>query len=202
MPRYSTLKADKVKKGRLSFYCKKHCSIALCKNKQKYRVQKTVSDSLTDGIFVTQNDELVELTAQFAAKLKVSPNIRTMTWKRTKNCKILASENEVQDAFNFSQDNTKDFIQHGDVSQISLNPKLKTTKTTNHLNIAQRKNTSMEDKRKGNSTLITSTDNELKTKNHLIINQVGYMYRKFVSLLTDILLFLLMQIFCIIHVTV
>lgn len=198
----STLKADKVKKGRLSFHCKKHRIIALCKNKQKYSVQKTVSNSLKDGIFVTPNDELMELIARFAAKFKVSSNIRTMTWKRTKNRKILTSENEVQDASNFSQDNTKDFIQHGDVSQIFLSSKLKIIKTTNHLNIAQRKNTSMKDKRKDNSTLLTSTDNELKTKNHLIINQVGYMYRKFVLLLTNILLFLLIQIFCIIYVIV
>ncbi|XP_011252572.2 DIS3-like exonuclease 2 isoform X1 [Camponotus floridanus] len=170
MPRYSTLKADKVKKERLSFHCKKRI-IALYKNKQKYSVQKTVSDSLKDGIFVTLNDELVELTAQFADKFKVSPNIQMMTWKRTKNHKILTSE-KVQDALNFSQDNTKDFIQHGDVSQISLNPKLKIVKTTNRLNIAQSKNTSMKDKRKDNSTLM-STDNELKTKNHLIINQAN-----------------------------
>lgn len=198
MPKYPTLKADKVKKVHLPSRCKKHNSV-LCKNNQKYNVHKIVSGSLTDGIFVTQNNELVELTAQLA-KLKVSRN-RTMTWKLTKNHKILTRGNEVQATFNFSQDNTKDFMQHEDMSQISLSPRSKTAKTTNRFSIVQRKNISMEDKRQGDGTLMMSTDDKLKTKN-LIINQVGYTYRKFVLLLTDILLFLLIQIFCIIQITV
>lgn len=200
MPRYSMLKADKIKKVRLSSRCKKYHSIALCKNKQKYSAQKAVLGSLIDGIFVTQNNELVELSTQFMAKLKVSPNVRTMTWKHTKNHKILTSENEIQVTSNFSQDNTRDF-KHGDMSQISSSSRSKNTKTTNQLNVVQCKNTYMKYKKKDNSTLMASTDNKWKTKN-LIINQVGYIYRKFVSLLTDVLLFLLTQIFYIIHITV
>lgn len=199
MPRY-LMKADKIKKVRLSSHCKKHCSISLYKNKQKCNVQKAVSGPLTDGVFVIQNNELVKLSAQFAAKLKVSPNVRTMTWKHTKNHKISTSENRVQAASNFLQDNMRDFMKHGDMLQISSSPKLKNTKTTNQLNVVQCKNIYMKDK-KEDSTLMTSIDNRWKTKN-LIINQVGYMYRKFVSHLTDVLLFLLTQIFYIIHITI
>lgn len=175
MPRYSLSKADKImKKERLSSRQKKYCSITSCKSKRKNGAQKAVLDSLTDETFVTQNNELVEFAEQFAAKLKVSPSLQSTKWKDTKCNEILAGENEIQAASNFSeavQDNMGDLAQHGNMSQISSSPRSK-TEATNHLGMMQRENRFMKEKRKDDSTLITSTDDKWKTKS-LVTNQAN-----------------------------
>lgn len=166
MPIYSLLKADKMKKMRLSSRRKKYRSIT-----------HLWLDSLTDETFVIQNNELVKFAAQFANKLKVSPNLQSMRWEDTKYNKISADENEAQAASNFSeavQDNMKDLTQHGNMSQVSLNP---TSKAINHLSTVQCKNIFMKTKRKEDSILI-STNDEWKT-NSLVTDQVGYVYRKY-----------------------
>lgn len=184
MPRYLLSKADKVKKVQLSSRRKIYRSVTSYKSKRRNGAQKTVLDldSLIDECqtYVTQNNELVEFATQFMAKLEVSPNLQSIRCKDTRHDKISAGENEVQAASNFSeavQDNIGDLIQHGNISQISLSPRSE-TKTTNHFSTTQRKNIFMEEKRKNDSTLTTSTNNECKIKN-LVTNQVGYVYSKF-----------------------
>ncbi|KAM0737088.1 DIS3-like exonuclease 2 [Formica fusca] len=158
MPIYSLLKADKMKKMRLSSRRKKYRSIT-----------HLWLDSLTDETFVIQNNELVKFAAQFANKLKVSPSLQSMRWEGTKYNKISADENEAQAASNFSeavQDNMKDLTQHGNMSQVSLNP---TSKAINHLSTVQCKNMFMKTKRKEDGILI-STNDEWKT-NSLVTDQ-------------------------------
>ncbi|XP_072748789.1 DIS3-like exonuclease 2 [Anoplolepis gracilipes] len=172
MPRYSLPKADKMKKVRLSSQRKKHYNVMSCKNKQKNDAQKTVLGSLTKETLVT--NELVEFVAQFAIKLKVSPTLQSMRWKDTKYRKISTDENEVQAASNFSgavEDNMRYFTQYENTSQISLSPTSQ-AKTKNHLTSAtQHRNKLMKERRKDNSTLITSTDDKCKIKS-LITTQV------------------------------
>ncbi|CAL1686445.1 unnamed protein product [Lasius platythorax] len=152
MPRYLLSKADKVKKVQLSSRRKIYRSVTSYKSKRRNGAQKTVLDldSLIDECqtYVTQNNELVEFATQFMAKLEVSPILQSIRCKDTRHDKISAGENE-----------------------ISLSPRSE-TKTTNHFSTTQRKNIFMEEKRKNDSTLTTSTNNECKIKN-LVTNQAN-----------------------------
>lgn len=166
MTKYSLLKADKMKKMRLSSRRKKHRSVTSWLN------------SLTDETFVIENNELVKFAAQFANKLKVSPSLQSMKWKDIKYNKISAGENEAEAASNFSeavQNNMEDLTQHETMAQVSLSSR---SKALNNLSTVQRKNIFMKKRRKDDSTLMISTDDEWKTKS-LVKNQVGYVYKKF-----------------------
>lgn len=178
MARYLSSQPNKMRNVQLSSR-KKYRSIILCKSKRKNDAQKIVLNSLTDETFVTQNNELVEFTAQFADKLKVSPSLHSMRWKKdVRHNKISAGEDEVQAASSSSEavkDNMGDITQDENISQISLSPESK-TKIKNHLSTIQRKNILIEEK--DDNTAITSTNNKCKTKS-LNTNQVGYVYSKF-----------------------
>lgn len=164
MPKYSLLKADKMKKMRLS-------------SRKKHSITSWLN-SLTDETFVIQNNELVEFAAQFANKLKVSPSLQSTKWKDIKYNKISAGENETEAASNFLeavQNNMEDLTQRETIMQVSLSSR---SKALNNLSSVQRKNIFTKKRRKDDSTLMISTDDEWKTKS-LVKNQVGYVYEKF-----------------------
>lgn len=171
MVRYLSSKSHKMKKVQLSS-CKKYRSITLCKSKRKNGAPKNVLDSLTDETFVAQNNELVEFTAQFEDKLKISSSLHSMRPKKgARHNKISAGENEVQAAsssLEAVQYTVGDITQDGNVSQIPFSPESK-TRIKNQAKTVRRKNIFTEEK--DDSTLTTSTNNKCKTKN-LVTNQV------------------------------
>ncbi|KAL6425778.1 hypothetical protein ACFW04_009680 [Cataglyphis niger] len=127
-------------------------------------------NSLTDETFVIQNNELVEFAAQFANKLKVSPSLQSTKWKDIKYNKISAGENETEAASNFSEDvqnSMEDLTQRETMMQVSSNSR---SKALNNLSTVQRKNIFTKKRRKDDSTLTISTDDEWKTKS-LVKNQ-------------------------------